>query len=201
MITPPDLGDPEQFYLKIEEALSNGIRCVQFRNKRLSKRDALRVSIRLRGLCHQYQSLFIVNDDIDLALASDSGGIHIGQADFPLDLTRKLVGSGKIVGVSTHSLRQALEAERGGADYIGFGSIFPTESKETGERVGLEDLKKISEGVSIPIFAIGGISTANVSWVLESGASGVAVISSIWNARSIGEAVRKLIEEVHRKNP
>ena len=198
LITPPHIGTPDQFYPRVEEVLSHGIGFVQFRNKHLPKKESLQVAIRLRDLCKRYRSLFIINDEIDLALATDSDGVHVGQEDYPLDLARNLMGPDKIIGVSTHSLQQAIAAELGGADYIGFGSIFPTRSKGTTQWVGLDDLKKISEAVSIPIFAIGGISPANVSSVLRSGASGIAVISSIWNERSIGNAVEKLNQEVQK---
>ncbi|MHB8481742.1 MAG: thiamine phosphate synthase [Nitrospiria bacterium] len=191
LITPPCIGNPDQFYPRVEEALSHGIRFVQFRNKQLPRKTSYQVAIRLRDLCKYYQSLFIIDDEVDLALASNSDGVHIGQEDYPLDLTRRLMGPDKIIGVSTHSPQQAIEAERGGADYIGFGSIFPTLSKKTPFVAGLEDLKRISGMVNIPVFAIGGISPANVSSVLRSGGSGIAVISSIWDEPFIGQAVGK----------
>lgn len=176
--------------------MSHGIRFVQFRNKQLTKKEGFRVAIRLRDLCRQYRSLFIVNDEIDMALALDSDGVHIGQQDFPLDLTRNLMGPEKIIGVSTHSFQQATEAESGGADYIGFGSVFSTASKENTDRVGLETLKLIRDEVSIPVFAIGGISPTNVSSIFGAGASGIAVISSIWDEPSVGKAVDKLKQEI-----
>ncbi len=196
LITPPDIGSPDLFYPRFEEALSHGIRFVQFRNKQLTKKEGFRVASRLSELCRQYRSLFIVNDEIDMALALDSDGIHIGQQDFPLDLTRNLMGPGKIIGVSTHSFQQAAEAESGGADYIGFGPVFYTPSKENRDRVSLETLKLIRKEVAIPIFAIGGISPTNVSSIFAAGASGIAVIFSIWNEPSVGKAVDKLQQEI-----
>lgn len=179
----------------MEEALSSGIQAVQFRNKELSKKEAFKVSLKLREMTRLYQALYLVNDEIDLALASDADGVHIGQEDFPLELARKLLGQDRIIGVSTHDLNEARQAEKGGADYIGFGSIFKTSNKENAREVGLEGLKRASLSISIPILAIGGISLENLSSVLKNGASGAALISAVWSQNSVKEAVCRLMKE------
>jgi thiamine-phosphate pyrophosphorylase len=195
LITPPFIGHPETFYSKVEEALSFGIRSIQFRNKVLSKREALKISLKLREITRLYEALYLVNDEIDLALASDADGVHIGQEDFPLEWARKLLGRDRIIGISTHDLREALEAEEGGADYVGFGSIFPTSTKEKTVEVGLEGLRKVSRRISIPVLAIGGISQENFSAVFKNGAAGAALISAVWSQDSVKEAVGRLLKE------
>jgi thiamine-phosphate diphosphorylase len=196
LITPPRIDHPDPFFRRVEDALAGGIRLIQFRNKQFSKKDALVISLKLRDLCRRYQSRYLINDDIDLAMASDADGVHIGQEDFPLALTRKILGPKKIIGVSTHNVDQAVEAEKGGADYIGFGAVFKTSSKEKAELAGLQRLNQCRLAVSIPIIAIGGISLSNIASVFKNGASVAAVISAVWDQDSTAEAVRDLQKEI-----
>jgi thiamine-phosphate diphosphorylase len=196
LITPPRIDHPDQFFRQFEDALAGGIRFVQFRNKQFSKKEALGVSLKLRDLCRRYQSRYLINDDIDLTMASDADGVHIGQEDFPLALARKILGPKKIVGVSTHNVAQAVEAEKGGADYIGFGAVFQTSSKEKTEFAGLQRLIECRMAVSIPIIAIGGVSLSNIALVFKNGASGAAVISAVWDQDSPAAAVRDLQNKI-----
>jgi thiamine-phosphate diphosphorylase len=196
LITPPRIDHPDQFFRRVEDALAGGIRLIQFRNKQFSKKDALGISLKLRDLCLRHQSRYLINDDIDLAMASDADGVHIGQEDFPLALTRKILGPKKIIGVSTHNVDQAVDAEKGGADYIGFGAVFQTSSKEKTELAGLQRLIECRLAVSIPIIAIGGISLSNIASVFKNGASGAAVISAVWDHDSTAAAVRDLQKEI-----
>lgn len=129
-------------------------------------------------------------------MASDADGVHIGQEDFPLALARKILGPKKIVGVSTHNVAQAVEAEKGGADYIGFGAVFQTSSKEKTEFAGLQRLIECRMAVSIPIIAIGGVSLSNIALVFKNGASGAAVISAVWDQDSPAAAVRDLQNKI-----
>lgn len=148
----------------------------------------------IRQLSRTASSLFIVNDRVDIALAAQADGVHLGQEDLPLDIARKLMGKKKIIGISTHDLAQAQEAERGGADYIGFGPIFGTSTKETGYLPrGPAMLKEIRQAVKIPIVAIGGITEDNVSQVWEAGADSAAIISDLMGTDDVAEKVRRIL--------
>lgn len=160
-------------------AISAGIKTIQLREKLLSKKDIHKEALTIRSLTLRYGVTFIVNDHIDIALAVDADGVHLGQDDMPLKEARKIVGRRMIIGVSTHSIKQALDAEAGGADYIGLGPIFKTATKDAGKPKGIALLKKISEQINIPIAAIGGITHDNAREVLNSGTDAIAVASGI----------------------
>lgn len=198
LITPPSIGKPDLFLIRLNEALSEGIRFVQYRNKELSKKEAIRISIRIRELTARYRAIYIVNDDLDIALASDADGVHLGQKDLPIKEARRLLGKKRIVGVSTHSLNQALEAQKGGADYIGFGSVFASETKSESVALGTRALQGVARGVELPVIAIGGISAPNIQEVFKCGAKGAAVISAVWDQENIQYAVKTLFEEVRK---
>jgi thiamine-phosphate pyrophosphorylase len=160
-------------------ALEAGVRWVQYRRKNGTRRQFYHEAKKLRDLTGRFGALFIVNDFADIALAVEADGVHIGQDDLPLRETRKIM-EGKIIGVSTHNLKEALAAEKGGADYIGFGPIFPTETKDAGTPKGLGALVEIKHSVAIPVIAIGGISPANAAEVFSVGCDGVAASSGIF---------------------
>ncbi|MFN3476319.1 MAG: thiamine phosphate synthase [Candidatus Methylomirabilales bacterium] len=175
-----------------ERALQGGASIIQLRDKEASPRALLPEAFALAQLCRQYGATFIVNDRLDLALASGADGVHLGQDDLPAQAARRLL-QGKLLGVSTHSVEQAVQAEEDGADYIGVGPIFPTATKETGYRpLGLEGLRKIREAVKIPVLAIGGIDFENAPLVIQAGADGVAVISAVVGAHDITQAAHRL---------
>jgi thiamine-phosphate pyrophosphorylase len=182
--------DPEQTKVRAAETvllelLEAGIQCLQLRAKAMPPREFLRLACAARRLTHSSACRLIVNDRVDIALACDADGVHLGQEDLPLHAARKLM-SGKIIGISTHDVEQAREAEAGGADYIGFGPIFGTATKETGYSArGLEMLRRVRVVVSIPIVAIGGITEGNVKQVWQAGADSVAIISDILGADDI----------------
>lgn len=179
-----------------ELALRGGASIIQLRDKEASPRELLSEAFALAQLCRQYGATFIVNDRLDLALASGADGVHLGQDDLPAKAARRLL-QGKLLGISTHSLEQAVKAEEDGADYIGVGPIFPTATKETGYRpLGLEGLRRIREAVKVPILAIGGISFENAPSVIAAGADGVAVISAVVGAQDIAQAAHRLREIV-----
>jgi thiamine-phosphate pyrophosphorylase len=137
--------------------------------------------------------VFIVNDHPDIAIAVDADGVHLGQDDLPAEEARKLMGSGRIIGVSTHSIAQARAAESVGADYVGFGPVFPTETKDAGPLQGIGALRQVRSAVTVPIIAIGGIRSGNIGDVLAAGADGAAVISAILGAPDISVASRQLV--------
>jgi len=176
-----------------ELALEGGASIIQLRDKAASPRELLPQALEVAEVCRRFQAAFIVNDRLDLALAAGADGVHLGQEDLPPGAARRLL-QGRLLGVSTHSLEQAIAAEGEGADYIGVGPVFPTATKETGYRpLGLEGLRMIRECVKIPILAIGGITEANAAEVIAAGADGVAVISAVMGAPDIRAAARRLI--------
>jgi len=177
-------------------AISSGIKTIQLREKLLSKKDIYKEALAIRALTLRRNVTFIVNDYIDIALAVDADGVHLGQDDMPVKEARKIIGRGKIIGVSTHSLRQALDAEASGADYIGFGPIFKTRTKDAGEPKGIISLKKLGEQVNIPIAAIGGITYNNAREVLNNGADAIAVASGILSG-DIKENIKRFLAMTH----
>ena len=160
-------------------ALRAGVRCLQYREIDKSRRDIYREALILRKLTNEFGAVFIVNDYTDIVLAVNADGVHLGQNDLPLKEARKILGKEKIIGISTHSIEQAIEAEQGGASYIGFGPIFHTKTKDAGEPKGIEMLKEVKRHIKIPVIAIGGINTENLESVIDSGADAVAVSSGI----------------------
>jgi len=164
----------------------------------MAAKDSLDLACEARELCRAAGCLFIVNDRVDIALAAGAGGAHLGQEDLPLYIARKLMGRERTIGISTHDLAQAREAEQGGADYVGFGPIFGTATKETGYSArGLAMLKEIRQAVKIPIVAIGGINEANVTQVWQAGVDSAAIISDLMAADDVAAKVRRILS-LHR---
>jgi thiamine-phosphate pyrophosphorylase len=141
--------------------------------------------------------VFIVNDHADIAKAVDADGVHLGQDDLPVEYGRKVLGEGKLIGISTHSVEQAREAEAAGADYIGFGPLFPTTTKDAGPHQGVENLRSLRNAVTLPVLAIGGITPDNLAEVMQAGADGVAVISAVLSAPDPGAVARDLIKRIN----
>ncbi|MBI2089320.1 MAG: thiamine phosphate synthase [Deltaproteobacteria bacterium] len=190
-------GRPWESVLKA--LLEGGARVIQLRAKELSARELLEVANKGRMLIRTANGQWIVNDRVDVALAADADGVHLGQEDLPLSVARKLVGKEKLIGVSTHDLKQAREAEQGGADYIGFGPIFGTATKETGYAArGVEMLREACRAVKIPVVAIGGITEANVAEVWGAGADSAAMISDLMRAEDVTAKVRRILA-IHKK--
>ena len=181
-------------YSQVEEALEGGATFLQLREKNLDDGHFLEEARELQALCRRYGVPFIVNDNVDVALAMGADGIHVGQSDMEAGDVRKLLGPDKILGVSAQTVEQALLAERRGADYLGVGAVFPTGSKDDADDVSRETLKAICSAVSIPVVAIGGISQNNVMQLKGSGICGIAVISAIFAQKDIKAAAMKLRE-------
>ena len=161
------------------QALSAGIKVIQLREKNRSKKEIFHDALSMKALTSKHKAVLIINDHIDIALAVNAEGVHLGQEDMPVAEGRRIMGRKKIIGVSTHSLRQAQKAEDEGADYIGFGPIFQTNTKNAGKPRGLKALQKVRSHISIPIVAIGGITSENIREVLMSGADAAAIASGI----------------------
>jgi thiamine-phosphate pyrophosphorylase len=186
----------------VEAACAGGADVLQFRDKFLSHKEKYEVAAKLRAICARHGVLFIVNDHLEVALASEADGVHLGQDDLPTAAARDLVrGMGVkdfLIGRSTHSLEQAQAAEREGADYIGIGPVFATPTKPTYGAVGLELVRTVTAQVKTPHVAIGGIDAGNVRQVLEAGADRVAVVRAVANAADIAAAAKQIKELVHQ---
>jgi thiamine-phosphate pyrophosphorylase len=176
----PDMGDADWVEEVVALALEAGIRWVQYRRKNGTRRQFYCGAEKLRDLTGRFGALFIVNDFADVALAVEADGVHIGQDDLPLREARKIMGE-KIIGVSTHNLKEALAAQKGGADYIGFGPIFHTVTKEAGRPKGPGPLVGIKRSIDIPVIAIGGITPLNAAQVFSTGCDSVAASSGIFS--------------------
>ena len=161
------------------KAINAGIRTIQLREKNMTKKELYKKALSIRKFTLKHRATFIINDYVDIALAVDADGVHLGQEDMPIKEARKLLGENKIIGISTHSLKQAVDAQRAGADYIGFGPIFKTTTKKAREPKGTKSLIEIKKHIKIPVVAIGGITIGNVSDVLKNGAYAVAVATGI----------------------
>ena len=181
-------------YEQVEEALKGGATFVQLREKELDNETFLKEAFKIKELCRMYNIPFVINDNVEIAKKIDADGVHVGQSDMKAENVRAILGKDKILGVSAQTVEQAILAEKMGADYLGVGAVFPTGSKADAEDVSYETLKAICEAVSIPVVAIGGISTSNVSKLENSGISGIAVISAIFAAEDIQSATNELKE-------
>lgn len=179
-------------------AVSSGIRTIQLREKHLSKRAIFQEAVDIRKITAVHGATFIVNDYIDIALAAGADGVHLGQEDMPVNDARKIMGRGKIIGISTHTLRQAVLAEESGADYIGFGPMFHTGTKNAGSPKGLGALRKIKKNITIPIVAIGGITSQNINEVLKAGADACAMASGILSG-DMKKNISSFIDTIARK--
>lgn len=182
-----------------EQAVRGGADVVQLRGKTATFRHLLEAGRAVREATRRGGALFIVNDYPDLCLAVDADGVHLGQDDAPIDLARKILGPGRLVGRSTHSLEQALDAQREGADYIGVGPIFPTPTKPQAKAVGLELVSRVKDALKIPFVAIGGIDEGNLESVLGEGARRVAVVRAVAGAEDVTAAARRLKEKLEKR--
>jgi len=183
------------------QAIRGGAKTIQLRDKLLSKKELLPIVRELKKLCTEHNVPFIINDYLDLVLAADADGLHLGQDDLPIKVARKLLPIDKIIGSSTTTVDRAVAVESEGADYIAVGSIYPTPSKETAKVVGLDRLRQIRQAVTLPLVAIGGITKDNVREVMTAGANSAAIISAILQAKNIETAARQIVDELetHRE--
>lgn len=186
---------------RVEDALAGGVTCLQYRNKVKDYAELLEEGWRLRSLCAQHGVTFIVNDDLKLAAELRADGVHLGQEDGSVAEARRVLGREAVIGISTHSVEEALQAEAEGADYIGFGAMFPTESKDVRYLPGPGALAEARKRVRIPMVAIGGISRDNACQVIDAGADAVAVISAVLSHREPGLAAAELALLFNRRRP
>lgn len=185
------LGD-ETLYSQVEKALKGGITFVQLREKELEREKFIMEAVEIKGLCEKYKVPFIINDNISVAISVNADGVHVGQSDMEAGDVRKLIGTDKILGVSVQTEEQALLAEKRGADYLGVGAVFNTNSKTDADNVSYKTLEAICEAVNIPVVAIGGISKNNAAQLKGTGICGIAVISAIFAQPDIEKAANDL---------
>ncbi|WP_172254994.1 thiamine phosphate synthase [Saccharibacillus deserti] len=183
----------------MEQAIIGGADILQFRDKHSGKEELLRKAKALRELTRRCGIPFIVNDHVDLALEVDADGIHLGQGDLPLEEARRRVG-GRIIGISTHAIEEALLAQEQGADYIGAGPVYATQTKaDVVDPVGLSYIREVAERISIPFVAIGGIKLGNADEVIRAGASRLCAVSEIVGSADPAEACRAFIRKLEKK--
>ena len=188
------LKEDEDLTSVCKSVLENGATFLQIREKDLDEGTFEQEAEALKKLCAQYHIPFVVNDSVEIALDIDADGVHVGQSDIKGRDIRSMIGNEKILGISAGTVEEAIAAEKAGADYIGVGAVFGTSTKKNARNLTVEKLKEISESVSIPIVAIGGIGVSNIMELVESGVDGVAVVSAIFAAENPGEATAKLLK-------
>ena len=185
--------DVEKFLNTIEEAIKGGVTVVQIREKTAETLDFYNLALQVKEITTKYNVPLIINDRVDVALAIDADGVHVGQSDMPCDVTRKLIGEDKILGVSAATIDEARKAEEDGADYIGTGAVFPTATKDDAPSITKQDLKDVVDSISIPVVAIGGITLENASQLKDTGIAGLSVVSAIMSAENPKKASQDLL--------
>lgn len=174
----------------VRQAVAAQVKVVQYRNKDASTKELCQEALAIRAICRR--TCFLINDRVDIALAVGADGVHLGQEDLPYSIARKLLGNKKIIGLTVHSLQEALEAQKMGVDYLGVSPILGTATKsDAGKPIGLEGLKEISRRVKIPIVAIGGIDLSNALEVLRAGADAICAISAVVTKSNVMEEIEK----------
>lgn len=188
----------QTLYQQVECALKGGVTCVQLREKDLPEAEFLAEAREIGALCRSCGVPFIINDNVEIALACGADGVHVGQSDMEAGCVRAAVGEGLMIGVSARTVEEALAAQRAGADYLGVGAVFPTSTKLDAEAVSRQTLKDICAAVDIPVTAIGGISRDNLLELSGTGIDGVALVSAIFGAEDIEGRCRELKELARR---
>ena len=185
--------DVEKFLKTIEEGIKGGVTVVQIREKTADTLDFFNLALKVKEITRKYNVPLIINDRVDVALAIDAEGVHVGQSDMPCEVTRKLVGPDKIVGVSAATIDEAKKAEKDGADYIGTGAVFPTATKDDAPKITKKDLKEIVDSINIPVVAIGGITLDNAHELIDTGIAGLSVVSAIMSSDDPKKSSEKLL--------
>lgn len=185
--------DVKKFLNTIEEAIKGGTTVVQLREKTADTLDFYDLALKVKEITSKYNVPLIINDRVDIALAIDADGVHVGQSDMPCEVTRKLIGEDKILGVSASTIDEAKKAQKDGADYIGTGAVFPTQTKDDADSVTKQELKEIVESIDIPVVAIGGINIENAHELADTGISGLSVVSAIMSSNNPRKSSEELL--------
>ncbi len=189
----------QTLYEQVESALKGGVTCVQLREKELSDEDFLSEALEIGALCKRYNVPFFINDNVEVAIKCKADGIHVGQDDMSAEDVRKLVGDDMMLGVSVHTVKEALDAVKAGADCLGVGAMYSTATKEDADVVSMEALRDICAAVDVPVVAIGGLGKHNIMKLAGTGVDGVALVSAIFSADDIEsecKELRRLSEEM-----
>ncbi len=177
----------------VRNAVKSGCNIVQYREKNKSKKQLIEEAKLLKNICKD-KSIFLINDYVDVALEVDADGVHLGQSDYPIDLARKLLGENKIIGLTVHTVEEALAAEKMGVDYISLAPIFKTDTKEdSGIPCGVDMISKVKEKVKIPLIAVGGINKKNVRDVISKGADGIVAVSAVLDSNDVFSEINDFI--------
>ena len=191
-ITDENLIKPENLAEAVEQAISGGATVIQYRAKNKNSRQMYQEAVMIKKVCDKYGIPLIINDRVDIAIAVNADGVHVGQEDLDVEVVRRIIGFDRILGLSTKNLEQVKKANSLPVDYIGFGSIFPTTTKENAKVSGIETLKEVIKLSIQPVVAIGGINHKNVIEVLKTGCKNVAVVSAIFGSKDVYSATKKL---------
>lgn len=192
--------DEEKFLNIIEESLKGGVSVVQLREKKAETLDFYNLALKVKEITQKYNVPLIINDRIDIALAIDADGVHVGQSDMPAKTARSMIGEDKILGVSAANIKEAKKAQRDSADYIGVGAVYPTNTKDDATSVPKKELKEIVKSVDIPVVAIGGITQENAHELNDFGIDGLSVVSAIMESKNPKIASKNLLKEFKAKN-
>lgn len=192
LVTDRELMSCETVEECVERAIMGGASVVQLREKNCSSRELYELALRVRKVTAAYKVPLIINDRLDICLAADADGVHLGQQDIPCAQARKILGNAKIIGVSAALPEEAIQAQRDGADYLGVGAVFPTSTKVNTRPVELETIRKIRAAVTIPFVVIGGVNSGNISALYGLGINGAAVVSAVVSQSDIVSAARKM---------
>ena len=184
----------KDFYVCIEEAIKGGVKIVQLREKNISTKDFYEKALKVKEICENYGALFIINDRLDIAQVVGADGVHLGQSDMPIEKAREILKDKFLIGVTARNVEEAKRAELLGADYIGSGAIFGTNTKDNAKKLEMEELKKIVASVKIPVFAIGGINIDNVGILKNIGLQGICAVSGILSEKDCKKAVDMMLK-------
>ncbi|BBM55279.1 thiamin-phosphate pyrophosphorylase [Leptotrichia wadei] len=194
LVTDEKACNGKDFYKCIEESIKGGIKIVQLREKNSSTKDFYEKALKVKEICKNYGALFIINDRLDIAQAVEADGVHLGQADIPIEKARKILKNKFLIGATARNAKEAKKAELLGADYIGSGAIFGTNTKDNAKKLEMEDLKKIVNSVKIPVFAIGGINISNVCMLKNIGLQGICAVSGILSEKDCKKTVNIMLK-------
>nr|WP_314050227.1 hydroxyethylthiazole kinase [Peptostreptococcus stomatis] len=195
LVTDEKACKGKDFYESVEASIRGGAKIVQLREKNMDTRDFFKRALKLKEICHKHGVDFVINDRLDIAIAVDADGVHLGQSDMPIQKAKEILGHKKIIGISAKNMEEALEAQKYGADYIGVGAIFATDTKKDSGLVDLETLKEMTDQINIPVLAIGGIGLGKLGYLKDTGIDGICVISDILGSDDPEKRARELLEE------